>query len=129
MSKALSADLRSRVLAMVKNGASHRAVGRHYGVSPASVSRWQALDRDKGNILPGPLGGDRRSARIEQHHSLIRRLLDQKPDASIHELQRALSQHGHSFGYGTLHRFFKRHNLTRKKRQLMPQNKIVQMCR
>lgn len=45
MMKALSVDLRMLVLAAVVTGASHReAVGRA-GVSPASLSRRQALAR------------------------------------------------------------------------------------
>ena len=38
MSKALSLDLRERVLAAVAVGASHRRVGERFGVSAASVS-------------------------------------------------------------------------------------------
>lgn len=38
MSKALSVDLRERVLAAVANGA-HREVAERFGVSAASVSR------------------------------------------------------------------------------------------
>ncbi|MFK7941551.1 MAG: helix-turn-helix domain-containing protein, partial [Paracoccaceae bacterium] len=40
MSKALSVDLRTRVLAAVAAGASHRVVAERFGVSAASVSRW-----------------------------------------------------------------------------------------
>ena len=129
MSKALSVDIRSRVVAMVKGGASHRAAGRHYGVSAASVSRWRTQDRELGTLEPGPLGGDRRSGRIEKHHALIRALLDQTPDISTSELQQALAQRGHAFGHGTLHRFFKRHDLTRKKRLAMLRSKIARTSR
>ena len=39
MAKALSFDLRVRVLAAVGEGASHRAAAARFGVSAASVSR------------------------------------------------------------------------------------------
>ena len=39
MSKALSLDLRIRVLEAVAEGLSHRAAGARFGVSAASVSR------------------------------------------------------------------------------------------
>ena len=65
MSKALSLDLRVRVLAAVEAGASHREAGDRFGVSAASVSRWRRLAREQGEPRPGPLGGDRRSGRIE----------------------------------------------------------------
>ena len=127
MSKALSVDLRSRVLAAVLGGASHRVAAARFGVSAASVSRWRALEREKGTVTPGPLGGDRRSGRLEKHHDLIRRLLAEKPDISTGELQVALRDLGHDFGYGSLWRFFKRHGLTRKKRPVTPASRTVPM--
>ena len=65
MSKALSLDLRSRVLAAVAAGASHRQAAARFGVSAASVSRWRTRARQLGDARPKALGGDRRSARIE----------------------------------------------------------------
>ena len=66
MVKALSLDLRVRVLKAVAEGASHRAAAERFGVSAASVSRWRALARAQGEPRPGPLGGDRRSARSKR---------------------------------------------------------------
>ena len=40
MSKALSFDLRVRVLSAVAQGMGHRQAGDRFGVSAASVSRW-----------------------------------------------------------------------------------------
>ena len=116
MSKALSLDLRTRVLAAVAEGASHRTVGARFGVSAASVSRWRALERVQGDARPGPLGGDRRSGRIEAHAVLNRQLLEETPDITTEELRQALGKRGHAFGYGTIQRFFRRHRITRKKR-------------
>lgn len=125
MSIALSVDLRSRVLSFVAEGATHREAAARYGVSAASVSRWRTMAREHGDIRPGPLGGDRRSGRIEAQSELILQLLAEMSDATINELRRALGERGHQFGYGTLHRFFIRHRITRKKRRLTPQNKTV----
>lgn len=115
MSKALSVDLRIRVLAAVARGATHREAAARFGVSPASVSRWRALEREQGDVRPGPLGGDRRSTRIEAQAALILDLLAQMRDATIEELRGALGARGHRFGYGTLRRFLLRHRITRKK--------------
>jgi transposase len=123
MSKALSVDLRTRVLAAVAAGATHREAGARFGVSAASVSRWRALEREQGNVRPGPLGGDRRSGRIEAQAELILQVLDQMRDATIAELRDALGARGHWFGYGTWRRFFARHRITRKKRLATPQSK------
>jgi transposase len=117
MSKALSLDLRVRVLKAVAEGARHRAAAARFGVSAASVSRWRALQRVQGDVRPGPLGGGRRSARIEAQGALIRDLLDETPDITTEELRAALAERGHCFGYGTIQRFFRRHGLTRKKRR------------
>lgn len=120
MSQALSLDLRVRVLTAVADGASHRAAAARFGVSPASVSRWRALEREQGDARPGPLGGDRRSARVEAQAPLIKALLEATPDITVEELRAALAERGHAFGYGTLQRFFRRHGITRKKRRRMP---------
>ena len=115
MVKALSVDLRTRVLAAVAEGASHRAVAERFGVSAASVSRWRALERETGDLRPGSLGGDRRSGRVEAQAELILALLAETPDITVEELRLALGERGHAFGYGTLRRFFVRRRITRKK--------------
>lgn len=125
MSKALSLDLRTRVLVAVGEGASHRVAAARFGVSPASVSRWRALAKAQGDARPGPLGGDRRSGRIEAQAGLILRVLEDTPDITVEELRRALAEHGHRFGYGTIQRFFARHRITRKKRPRTPANRTA----
>ena len=125
MVKALSVDLRTRVLRRRAAGASHREAAARFGVSAASVSRWRALEREKGDVRPGPLGGDRRSGRIEAQASLILALLAETPDITVEELRAALAERGHAFGYGTLQRFFARHRITRKKRPHTPASRIV----
>ena len=84
MSKALSVDLRERVIAA---GSSCRAAAIRFGVSAASAVRWAALVREAGSVAPGPLGGDRRSAQIEVHAALILRLVDQKSDITLREIR------------------------------------------
>jgi transposase len=61
MSKALSLDLRERVIAAIDGGLSCRAAAARFGVSAASAIRWRQLTRKQGDARPGPLGGDRRS--------------------------------------------------------------------
>jgi transposase len=115
MSEALSLDLRTRVLAGVREGLSHRAAGARFGVGAASVSRWRALDRRQGDARPKALGGDRRSGRLEAHRNTILALLAQTPELTIEELRRVLGDRGLTFGFGTIQRFFIRHAVTRKK--------------
>jgi transposase len=128
MAKALSVDLRTRVLSAVEQGATHREVAARFGVSAASVSRWRSLLSAQGDLRSGPLGGDRRSTRIEAQAQVVIDLLEQMRDATIEELRSALAAQGHQFGYGTLRRFFKRHRITRKKRPRTPPSRNAQTC-
>lgn len=125
MSKALSLDLRVRVLAAVTAGASHREAGERFGVSAASVSRWRTRERQQGDVRPKALGGDRRSGRIETHKETILAMLKETPDAAIEELRRSLAQEGLVFGEGTIRRFLVRHGITRKKRLRTPASRTA----
>jgi transposase len=116
MSKALSLDLRVRVLAAVHAGATHRQAADRFGVSAASVSRWRTREREQGDARPKALGGDRRSKRIEARHEVVMAALGPDGDATIEEVRRTLAAQGLSFGFGTIQRFFTRHDITRKKR-------------
>ena len=115
MPKALSMDLRSRVLAAVDSGLSCQAAARHFGVSAASAIRWAAHRRRDGSFAPKQQGGDRRSAAIEAHAALIRSLVDEMVDITLIELQAALAERGVQAGVGSLWRFLRRHDLTLKK--------------
>ncbi len=117
MSKALSVDLRERVVAAVAAGASCRGAAARFGVSASSAIRWCALAREAGSVAPGPLGGDRRSSRIEAHAALIMGFVKQKSDITLVEIQSELARAGIAAGIGTIWRFFDRHRITRKKRR------------
>lgn len=81
MSKALSLDLWQRVVTAVRDeGLSHREAGARFKVSAASISRWRALERQSGDLRPGPLGGDRRSAAIEASAGAILRTFEARRD-------------------------------------------------
>ena len=128
MSKALSLDLRNRVLSAVSEGMSHRAAAARFGVSAASVSRWRALEREQGDARPKALGGDRRSGRIEAHRAVILGLLEENRDMAIEELRAALGDRDLTFSYGSIQRFLVRHGITRKKRPAMRRSKTVRTC-
>jgi len=125
MSKALSVDLRDRVVAAIEEGMSCRQAAARFGVSASSAIRWRALVRERGDARPGPLGGDRRSGRIEAHAGLILGLVEQKADATLAELREALAERGIGVGMGTLWRFFERRKITLKKSRRTRMNKAV----
>ena len=93
--------------------------GGGVGVGVASVGRRRALERTQGEPRPGPLGGDRRSGRIEAQGPLIRRLLEEALGVALEERCCVLGERGRGFGHGTLRRFLGRHGITRKKRRAM----------
>jgi transposase len=115
MAKALSMDLRVRVHAAVSQGLSHRAAVERLGVSAASISSWRKREREQGDARPGALGGDRRSARIDAHKSVILEALGPDKDATIEEIRQSLAKQGLFFCFGTIQLFFVRHKITRKK--------------
>jgi transposase len=125
MSRALSLDLRLRAIAAVDAGMTHRAAAERFGVSAASISRWRGIARAVGEPRAGPLGGDRRSGRVEAAAPAILAALEATPDATINELRTTLAADGLSFGFGTIQRFFRRHRITRKKRPRTPPSRAV----
>jgi transposase len=124
MARALSMDLRTRVLAAIRDGMSCRQAAARFGVSASSAIRWRALARQQGDARPKRQGGDRRSARIEWHAAAILRLVEATPDMTLTEIRAALAEQGARFGIGTLWRFFARRRITLKKRPHMPPSRI-----
>jgi transposase len=102
MSKALSRDLRSRVLAAIVGGLSSRQAAERFGVSASSAIRWRARQREQGDARPKA--------------ALIGSLVDETPDITLDEFRAALADHAF---FGRLRhvvaRLFQRHKITRKK--------------
>jgi transposase len=119
MGKALSLDLRERVTAAVAGGLSRHRAAERFGVSAASAIRWCALQKATGSLAPKPLGGDRRSRRIEAHAELILGMLRETPDITLEELRANLAERGIGASISTLWRFFDRRQITFKKRLFM----------
>jgi transposase len=116
VSKALSVDLRERVVAAIEAGSSCRAAASRFGVGISSAIRWASLKRAVGSVAPRPLGGDRRSGRIEAHAPLIVRMLGRTPDITLSELRADLSEVGVPVGIATLWWFFARRRITLKEK-------------
>ena len=114
MSKSLSVDLRERVVAAVEDGLSCHKAAKRFGVSAASAIRWRALMRKQGDVRPGPLGGDRRSGRIEAQAQVILGLLESRPDITLAEIEAALAGRGVVVSGASIWRFFDRRQSTLK---------------
>jgi len=124
MAKALSLDLRRRVVAAVESGASRRRAAARFGVGVSSAIRWVAQARTTGDIAPKTRGGARRPSRIEAHAALILDWIAAEPDLTLLEIAAKLDE---AVGYrpppSVVHEFFKRRRVTRKKRPRTPPNK------
>ena len=65
MTKALSNDLRERVIREVDDGASARASADMFSVSPSSAVKWVRRWRDTGSFAPSLTRGHRRSPLVD----------------------------------------------------------------
>lgn len=116
MTKSISQDLRSRLIAAVEGGLSRRAAGRRFGVGAASAVRWVREWRENGSTRAKPQGGDMRSRRIEVYRDVILGAIEEKVDVTLVELTKMLrSEHGAIFAPSTVWRFLDRHSMTVKK--------------
>jgi transposase len=116
MTKSLSDDLRSRVIAAVDAGLSRRAAARRFGVGIASAIRWVREWRETGSASAKPQGGDRRSRRIEAFSEVILTAVEDQVDITLVEVAEMLrAEHGVTFAASTIWRFLDRHAMTFKK--------------
>jgi transposase len=116
MTRALSSDLRHRVISAVDEGMSRRAAAERFGVAASTAVRWVDLWRRTGSALARPQGGDKRSQRIEAYADVILALVDETPDMTLAEIAAHLQQaHGLRVAQSTVWRFFERRGITLKK--------------
>ena len=123
MGQPLSMDLRSRALAAVDRGMSCRGAAARFGVAPSTVIRWHGQRRRVGHYAPKRQGGDMRSRRIEARGNEVMALYEARKDITLDELRAELAGAGLTVAISTLHRFFVRHDITRKKRPATPSSR------
>ena len=104
---ALSDDLRKRVVeAVVSSGLSRNAAAKRFDVSIASAVRWVKRYETTGEISPKPLGGDRRSGRIEAQRDYLLGVIRRTPDITLLEIQESLIKNcGEHFSVSVLRLF------------------------
>ena len=116
MSRALSQDLRERLIAVVEGGLSCNAAAERFGIAVSSAVRWVRAWRSEGRVTALPQGGDLRSHYIEAYRDVILAAVEAEVDITLVELAELLRiQHGASFAPSTVWRFLDRHDLTFKK--------------
>ena len=116
MTRALSQDLRSRVITVVEGGMSCHGAAERFGIAVSTAVRWVRAWRAEGRATALPQGGDLRSHRIEAYGGMILAAIEAEVDITLVELADLLrSQHGASFAPSTVWRFLDRHDLSFKK--------------
>ena len=116
MTRPLSNDLRSRLVAAVAAGMSCRAAAERFGVAASTAVKLVRRWRDAGTLEPHAQGGDRRSGRIETHAEEILALIAAKVDITLTEIADHLErEHGERFAPSTIWRLLDRHDQTFKK--------------
>ncbi|MEO1194467.1 MAG: helix-turn-helix domain-containing protein, partial [Pseudomonadota bacterium] len=86
MGKTLSLDLRERVVGALEDVASCRAAAERFGVAASTAIRWVRRWRERGTLVAGTRGGNRRSHRIDAHREMILALIEEEPDLTLIEI-------------------------------------------
>lgn len=88
MGKALSMDLRSRVLKASDEGMSARQAAARFGVGVSSAIRWIARAKI-GELAPRPQGR-RRASSLDAHEAFIVGLIEERKDITLNEMVKRL---------------------------------------
>jgi transposase len=114
---AYSIDLRQKILhAYERRLGSQRALAHLFGVSLAFVEKVLRQHRTTGTIAPKPHAGGQRPRLDEATHGLLRQLVRDDPDLTLHELcTRMATETGVRVSVPTMCRILQRLGLPRKK--------------
>lgn len=119
MTRALSNDLRHRVVASVISGETCRQVAARFGIAVSSVVKWSQLYRSTGSVTPGKMGGHRRRI-LEPHRAFIAQRIHETPHLTLHRLQDELAARGVITSHNTIWHFLRREGLRFKKNDVRP---------
>ena len=125
--KAYSQDLRQRVLRAIDSGESQIETAEAFAVSVPTIKRYLRQRRETGHVLPKAIPGRpaRKGAVLQAH---LRAQLEAHPDATREEhccLFQA--EHGIEVSTASISRARASLGWTRKKRRLLPANKMKEL--
>lgn len=107
MPRPLSNDLRARIVRAVDGGFSRNATAKRYDVSISAVVKLIQQWRATGSYLPRQIGGYRKPV-LADHADRVSRLVAEKPDLTIAELQHRLAAADIKAGASAIARFLVR---------------------
>jgi transposase len=114
MPKAYSGDMRERVIAEVESGASRREAAEEFEVSASTAIIWFRCFRETGRCAAKPRGGS--ISPLEKHADFLLGLIEKQPDLTLDEVVLTMRRHKIPGSRTAVWRFFKRHNITFKKK-------------
>jgi transposase len=120
--KAYSLDLREKILrACDQRFDSQRAIATVFGVSQSFVEKLRRRRRTTGTIAPQPHAGGRRASCDGAAIRLVRRMVQDRPDATLAELcEQLYAQRGLHVSVPTMSRLAKQLGLPRQKSHSRP---------
>jgi transposase len=117
MPKAISLDLRQRILKALSQGQSQREVAARFEVSEASVKRYKRLHLETGALDTRPRPGNRAARKLtDELRQIVIAWIDEQPDLILPAVaQRLLEQYGVSITASQLSRTLIALGYSRKK--------------
>lgn len=117
MGKAISTDLRERVVRVVEAGKSRRVAAEHFDVSIASAVRFVQLYQATGSVEPRKQGRPRGSGKLAPHRDFLIAEVERTPDISMPKLAaRLLAERGVTVDPSNLSKFLISEGYSYKKR-------------
>lgn len=123
MGRPYSSDLRQRFVAALDEGMTACAAGRRMRVAKSTAIRWSSIWQRERRAEALPMGGDRRSERLEAHAATILGWVAETPDLFLSEIVERLASEGIESSESGIARLLARHGVTRKKRPSSPRNR------
>ena len=124
MARALSMDLRERIVQAVEAGRSRRSAAKQFAVSESCAVKLLQRWRQTGSVSPAKMGGHKRYA-LAAHEAEVRAIVAAQPDITLEELRARLADQGIMVGRSSVDRFLKAIDLTLKKRRSQPPSSSV----
>jgi transposase len=115
MGRALSSDLRVRVLRASREGFSGRSAAARFGVAASTAIRWIA--RAKAGELEARRTGRRRGSSLDTHEGFIFGMIEEQKDITLDEMvARLAGECGVRIGRSALNNWLRGRGFTYKKR-------------
>src|ERR1700722_2584913 len=114
MTTPCSLDVRGRVVETVESGAARREAAERFEVSASSAIKWMQRWRKTGSVAAKPSGGS--ISALEERAGFLLALIAAQPDLTLDEIVAAMRKRRIAGSRSAVWRFFKRHNISFKKK-------------